>query len=714
MKRFSTWLLVTAMLLTLALPCIPEASAEEILMGDFWGMSEDHYDPGDVRVWSFTPSASGEYILDNYNGLSISLDGQSPVKSEGISSYYKVYQLSGGTTYTIRATWPADNADRNQAAFSITQKQPLQSFSISATQLTLGKGDTTALSVEYSPYYYDTGAIRWTSSDSSIVSVEGSEGTQGHIKGMNFGKATVTASLAGMQASCAIEVVKPTGEWDNYELWPTTQSSMSVSGTKQFRYEPAYSGWYVSEITSGSGYVELRQTNWAVNLQQKHVSVTNKDYMLSYLEAGETYVAAVVGNGTVRASLQPAQSARKITLYGPNMTDGSKIVGSVGGHMSLYAETDPLYAYGLADNGFVFTSSDPSVAKLEGSGNPGEPSMEVVLVGPGSCTVTVSVGNVKAECKVTVGGQYVFKTGQTVTLDLSGSANGVTGTFTPEKSGTYRFTMTGTGGTASIEDTNIGTYVNGTGTMSGYLEGGRTYLVNLSFGGSRHTVKVEYLAEGTEDDRPAGDGDTTQPTTQTEQKPPVVVEMDQQQQEQTVSRDQVEQMVETGSTLEVRRDDVAVQLDATALAAVMDMGDGDVTLSLETLGLSDLNEAQKAAVEKAAFVSAVEISLHCGDLDIHDLGGGKATVQLPFQPETGKQGSDYQVYWLSEEGRLEKMDTKYQDGALCFTTDHFSTFVILRSEEGSSWLVPVLCVLAALLLAGGAVAFFLLRKKRSA
>lgn len=709
MKRVGSLLLTAVMLLVLAAPVIPVAYAEEIQMGSFYDMSENMYNPGDTRVWSFTPGSSGEYLVDSPNGLIVTLDGQSSVSSEGIGGYYRVYQLSGGVTYTVRATWPASQTDSNHAAFSIVQKQPLQSFSISATQMTLGKGDSNALSVEYYPGYYSSSAIKWTSSDSKIVSIEGSEGIQGNVKGMNVGTATVTASLAGMQASCTVEVVKPTGEWDNYPLWTGTQNS--VSGTKQFRYEPAYSGWYVAYTSSGSGRIELRQTNWVTELPQTHAHLYNAQYELYYLQAGETYVATVVADGTATAVLQPAQSAKKITLYGPNGTDGTKIVGAVGGQMSLYAETDPLYAYALEENGFVFTSSDPSVARVEGSGNPGEPGTEVVLVGPGSCTVTVSVGNVKAQCQVTVAGQYEFKVGQTTTLKLSGEAYGVTGVFTPEKSGNYRFTMTGTGGTASIEGTNIGTYVNGNGTMSGWLEGGKTYIVNLSFGGSDHTVKVEYL-DGEEP--PKGDGDTTETAPPTATAPSTVVEMEQQQGQQTVSRDQVEQMVETGSTLEVRGQDVTVQLDATALAAAMGMGDGDVTLSMQTLDMDALSQAQKGAVEESAFVRAVEISLHCGDADIHDLGGGKATVRLPFEPEKGLEGSDYQVYWLSGDGQLEKMDTEYRDGALYFTTDHFSTFVILRTKTQNNWLVPVLCVVAVLLIAGGAAAFFLLRKKRHA
>lgn len=710
MKRIGCWLLAAVTLLFLALPSVPVVYAEETFMGNFDGMSENIYNPGDVRVWSFTPAASGEYILDSNNGLSVVLDGQSPVTSEGISSYYKVYRLSGGTTYTVRATWPASESDRNQAAFCIIQKQPLQSFSFSTTQLTLGKGNTNSLAVEYAPYYYSASAIQWTSSDSSIVSVEGSKGIQGIIKGMNFGTATVTASLGDRQTSCSIEVVKPTGEWDSYPLWTGTQNS--VSGTKQFRCEPTASGWYVAYFSSGSGQFEMMQTNWVTDLPKKNAHLYNGQYELYYLQAGETYVATVIADGTATAVLQPAQSAKSITLYGPNRTDGSKIVGAVGGQMPLYAETDPLYAYALQDDYFVFTSSNTAVARLESSGNKDDPSREVVLVGPGTCTITVTVGDVSAKCQVTVAGQYEFKTGQTTTLKLSGEAYGVTGVFIPEKSGNYRFTMTGTGGTASIEGTNIGTYVNGSGTMSGWLEGGKAYVVNLSFGGSDHTVKVEYLDGTSPEENAKGDGDTAQTSSSTATAPSLVVEVEQQKQEQTVSRDQVEQLVETGSTLEVRGENVVVQLDSVALAAAMGLGDGDVTLSMQTLDLDTLNQAQKAAVEGSVFVKAVEISLYCGQVDIHDLGGGKATVQLPFEPEKGRSGSDYQVYWLSEDGQLEKMDTEYRDGVLCFTTDHFSTFVILGTKTENNWLVPVLCVLAVLLIAGGVAAYFLLRKKR--
>jgi len=706
MKRIGSWLLAAVMLLALAAPVIPVVHAEDIQMGALYDMSEDIYNPGDTRIWSFTPGSSGEYLVDSPNGLVVSLDGQSAVSSEGISGYYQVYRLSGGATYTVRATWPASQTDRNQAVVRIMKKEPLQSFCISTTKMTLGKGDTDALSVDFSPYYYSSSAIKWTSSDSNIVSVEGSEGIQSHVKGMNFGTATVTATLGGMQASCTVDVVKPEGEWNDYPLWSGSQNT--VTGVKQYRVEPAATGWYVCYLSSGSGYMEMRQTNWVTDLPRKNAHLYDIQYELFYLQAGETYVATVNASGTATAVLQMAQAVKTVTVVGPNNTDVSRIVGAVGGHISLYAYCDPRYAYALEQDGFVFTSSNPSVADFEKASNPGDPGRELVLMGPGSCTVTVSVGNVKTQCQVTVAGQYEFKVGQTTTLKLSGEAYGVTGVFTPEKSGNYRFTMTGTGGTASIEGTDIGTYVNGSGTMSGWLEGGKTYLVNLSFGGSDHTVKVELMDGDKPAEPPKGDGEETTPTA-----PGTHVQIDQK--EETLSREEVEQMVQTGSDMVVSWENVSVNLDPAAVAAVAEAGDGDVTLKIVALDKGALNEKQQAAFEGKAFAGAVEIDLLCGQVDIHDLGGGKAQVKLPFQPEEGYRGEDYQVFWVSEDGQLEEMETTYADGYLSFTTDHFSTFVILRplaAAAGPSdwWLIPV--VAAVVLGAAALVTVFLLKKKK--
>ena len=195
--------------------------------------------------------------------------------------------------------------------------------------------------------------------------------------------------------------------------------------------------------------------------------------------------------------------------------------------------------------------------------------------------------------------------------------------------------------------------------------------------------------------------------------PAAVLEMEKEQTQLTLPREQLEQLVESGSTLEIRRDDATVRLDAAALAAAAGKGEGNVILSLKTLDRGHLTEAQRKAVEEKELVAAVEISLYCGETGIHELGG-KATVCLPFDPGKGNTGRDYRVYWLSDDGQLEPMDTEYKDGALCFTTDHFSTFVVLRTKaagSGSSWLVPVLLILAVLA-GGGVTAFLVLRKTR--
>ena len=53
---------------------------------------------------------------------------------------------------------------------------------------------------------------------------------------------------------------------------------------------------------------------------------------------------------------------------------------------------------------------------------------------------------------------------------------------------------------------------------------------------------------------------------------------------------------------------------------------------------------------------------------------------MPFAPEKDK---DYAVYYLAEDGTLEKITASYTDDSLTFTTGHFSQYVVLEAEKSA-------------------------------
>ena len=66
--------------------------------------------------------------------------------------------------------------------------------------------------------------------------------------------------------------------------------------------------------------------------------------------------------------------------------------------------------------------------------------------------------------------------------------------------------------------------------------------------------------------------------------------------------------------------------------------------------------------------------------EIHDFKGGKATVSIKFTPAAGTDEKHYHMYYVPQDGQIERYVTKYLDGMLQFVTTHFSDYAIVYDD----------------------------------
>ena len=110
--------------------------------------------------------------------------------------------LKTGTTTLIVTTTDGTNLS---ASCIINVINPVQSISLSKTQLEFEVGDSETITASCTPANADDVTISWTSSDNSIVTV-----TNGNILAVGVGEAEIIAkSVNGIEARCTV-VVKPT------------------------------------------------------------------------------------------------------------------------------------------------------------------------------------------------------------------------------------------------------------------------------------------------------------------------------------------------------------------------------------------------------------------------------------------------------------------------------------------------------------------------
>ena len=82
---------------------------------------------------------------------------------------------------------------------------PVSSINLDKTNLTLEKGETATLTAFVSPNEATDKTVQWTSSDTSVASVD----QNGQVTAVNSGNATITATAGDFSATCVISVIIP-------------------------------------------------------------------------------------------------------------------------------------------------------------------------------------------------------------------------------------------------------------------------------------------------------------------------------------------------------------------------------------------------------------------------------------------------------------------------------------------------------------------------
>ena len=720
-------LLALFLILTLLIGLVPAVFADEGTLTENGGFETRFY-RGQPKTWNFTPSQTGDYLLflPSNGSLIGQIVGQTPTDTYTAFSgqTIQVYSLTGGTTYQVKIEMnPAEAGDYVFDAFNIDRKRPLERLTLSETSMTVHRDESWSVYVDLEPNYYPLTDLKWTSSDESILSISSAEGNTCNFWLNKVGTATITATLGSLSASCTVTVEKATGYWDSLTVWPADQTEQKFSLTggngTSLSYTPSQTGTYALH-TDGGIHVMIHGTSPSHMLNHRTAITMFGDYELVDLIAGETYVVGISSNPVAGDNvsgttyIEKAKDPTDITLYGPNLTDASTISGYVGGMKDIMAISDPIYAYALHGN-FTFESPNSAIASWESTTSEG--SNHVLLNGAGQCNISISTGGITKRIPVTVKPSPVLKVGQTTTLEFGPyDAYGVTCLFTPESSGNYTFTIKGAGGTCYIEDTEIGNYVYGSGSMSGWLQGGKTYEVVLFVGESNHSISVSgggsstdeptEPTDPTESTSPSNPTESTEPTDPTAPQNPTEpsdpaltnpilenlaalmggsvegenIRINKDSNTVNLSANLLEQLAQTGGALIINGQDFVAKLDSNVLNAIVGADQENMTLQVQSLTKDRLSQAQQAALTGKNAALVVDITLSAGDISIHDFAGGIASVTVPFAPEKDK---DYAVYYLAEDGTLEKITASYTDDSLTFTTGHFSQYVVLEAEKSA-------------------------------
>ncbi|MBR5806848.1 MAG: leucine-rich repeat protein [Oscillospiraceae bacterium] len=152
--------------------------------------------------------------------------------------------------------------------------------------------------------------------------------------------------------------------------------------------------------------------------------------------------------------------------------------------------------------------------------------------------------------------------------------------------------------------------------------------------------------------------------------------------EAAVNTQALQTVAENNADVVIEMTDVTVKLDAKAVQAVTQQADGEnIEIKVVKVAEETLTPQQQAVLEDKETAVVVTAQIFSDDEYIGDFEGGTATIMLPFTPAAGTQAKDYVVYYLADNGTLEKVNAEYVNGHMIFTTSHFSDYVIVNEKQ---------------------------------
>ena len=278
-----------------------------------------------------------------------------------VDSNGKVTGVSTGTA-TITAT--SEVTSVRPATITINVVSELQAISLnkSSTDITKGKDETLVVSYDPTNTTSDR-TIRWTSSDESVATVD----SNGKVTGVNYGKATITATsvVSGIDpVTCEVTVS------NHLKSIALDENEFNLNRGDNKSLRVSYNAENANEDTTDDKTVTWTSSDDAIATVDSNGKVTAVGKGTATITANVTGVPTATAKVTVSVPLQSISLDDDFELQ----PQGSKTLSVI------YNPTD-------ADNKNVeWSSSDNTVVSVDANG-------KVTAKKPGVATITVDAGN---------------------------------------------------------------------------------------------------------------------------------------------------------------------------------------------------------------------------------------------------------------------------------------------------------------------------------
>jgi len=247
---------------------------------------------------------------------------------------------------------------------------PVESVSLDKSSLSLVEGDTYTLIATVSPADATDKAVTWTSSKQSVATV----GSNGEVKAIAEGEATITATAGGKSATCVVKVAR--------KIIPVESVSLSQSTAEMLEGETIQ---LIATVLPADA--TDKTVTWASSKQS--VATVSSNGEVKAIAEGQTTITASSGGKSATCVVTVNKKPVEVTSITLDRTSVSMEEGQT---TMLVATVSPADA---TDKTVKWTTSKGSVASVDDYGM-------VTALAEGSAVITATAGKHSASCLVTV------------------------------------------------------------------------------------------------------------------------------------------------------------------------------------------------------------------------------------------------------------------------------------------------------------------------
>lgn len=127
----------------------------------------------------------------------------------------------------------------------------------------------------------------------------------------------------------------------------------------------------------------------------------------------------------------------------------------------------------------------------------------------------------------------------------------------------------------------------------------------------------------------------------------------------------------------------SLEFDAKALETIIAAAGNsqNIEIHFDEVGTNRLNADQKAAINEMVVINGYEAFITANGQRISDFEGGTVAIYVPYDVPADKEPAAYTVWYVAEDGTLEKMNATYDGENHRFVVTHFSDYILTYDES---------------------------------